>query len=171
MPYSKTAPLRAAAIAAALVFALVGCEAAEERAAESAIESSTGRDAEVERDGDRTVVRTAEGEIAMTAGDDLKLPADFPDDLWLPEDYRVQNLIGTGDGGQAIGLLSDGAIDRLTADADARMQEHGWEQVMAMQQPEGRMLGYQKDERTTMLIFSPVEDGQVRIAMTLTSAQ
>ena len=153
------------------MLAVAACEAAEDSAAESAIESATGLDAEVERDGDRTVIRTAEGEVAMTAGDDLELPADFPDDLWLPDDSRVPTLSGCGAGGLAIGLVADGPVDALTAAAHARMQEHGWEQMMSMQQPQGQVLGYQKGERTTMLVFTPAEDGQVQIGMTLASQQ
>lgn len=167
------ASIRAAAVTVALALTLAGCgEAIEESAVEAAIESATGGEAEVDRDGNRTTIRTPDGgEMSFTSGDDLPLPSDYPDDVYLPDDYRVHSVVDTFGGGRAIGLTVDGEAAAVMADVRTQMADHGWQQVMAMQHEQGQMVSYQKDDRMAALTVNPAAEGEVRVGITVRTQQ
>lgn len=79
----------------ALALALAACDAAVEQiaeeAAERAVEADGGGDVEVDvdDDGGDISVETDEGSLQVAVGDDADLPADFPEEVPLPDDFVV----------------------------------------------------------------------------------
>ena len=72
----------------AAILVMFGCgEKGEEKAAEEvmekAIESNMAGNAEVDIEENSLRIQTEEGEMTMTAGDSVQLPADFPRDVFL----------------------------------------------------------------------------------------
>lgn len=150
-------------LAAGLLLALGACrkaaEASAEAATEAAIEAASGKDVDIERDGDRTVIKTDEGEISMAAGEALPLPADFPKDVYLPKAYTVNSVMDMG-GMRVVSVMSKGKVSGLFNDARAQMQSSGWKQTMAMQHSaDNAMLSFEKDKRNAVLSFNRAQSG------------
>lgn len=150
--------MRLCAIALLAATLLPGCRKAEESASEAIIESASGGDVDVERDGDTTTIRSrdgdGEGEMRVQAGMDLKLPADFPDDVYLPTKYSVNSVMDMGPV-KMIALSTPQAVPVLFAQAGSTMHAKGWKQLSAMQHASGNaMLAFQKDRREVALSFN-----------------
>src|SRR5690606_17598417 len=114
---------------------------AADAATEAAIERASGQQVEIDRDGDRMRIRTAEGEVSIAAGNGISLPDDFPDDLFLPARYGVNSVMDIG-GARLLSLESSGTVPSMFDAARTHMEGHGWSQTLAVQQAESAMLGF-----------------------------
>ena len=153
----------------ALLLAACGKSPAE-AATEAAIRAATGEDVKVERDGEKVTFQTDEGEMTIAGGEDLELPADFPDDVYLPPGYQVKSLMNVAQA-SIVQLAAPGSLAGLSDAADDAMLGHGWKQTMAMQQDDFRMYSYEKGERAASLTLSPGEGEQVQISMQLRNSR
>lgn len=155
----KGVRLRLAAVTMVVaVQALAGCQQARDTATAVAIERATGSQVEVKRDGDRLTLRSPNGEMAIQTGDSVPLPANFPGDVYLPEDYLVNSVMDL-QGVSVISLSAPGQLSSLYAAARDRMQSEGWTQSMAAQHSsDTALLAFQKgngeDQRSAMLSFN-----------------
>jgi len=150
-----------------VLFAVAGCgKSVDEAASEAALRAATGQDARVERDGATTIISTANGEMKMSAGDDLALPDGFPDDVYLPAGYQVRSVMEL-DGAEVISVSAPGTIESGFDEASAAMQRHGWKQVMAMQRDSYRMLGFEKGERQARVMLVADNDAGVMLNLQL----
>lgn len=147
-------------LAAALVLPLGACRQAGEATAEAAIAAASGRKVDIQRDGDRTVIKAGEGEISMSAGEALPLPADFPKDVYLPKAYTVNSVMDMS-GMRVVSVMSPGKVSGLFNDARTAMQDAGWKQNMAMQQSaDNAMLSFEKAQRNAVLSFNRAQSGR-----------
>jgi hypothetical protein len=86
--------------------------------------------------------------------DALPLPADFPDDVYLPPHYRIDSVMDRG-GLRVLSLQAPGRVSALFGDASQAMREHGWKQTLAMRESGGSaVLTYEKDERAAVMSFN-----------------
>jgi len=161
-PIPVLRPLIAVALAATVLATLAGCgKSMEDAATEAAVRAASDGKLEVERDGDRMTFTGEDGSKATVShGDDLDLPAGFPNDVWRPADYRVRSVVDA-DGMWMIGMSSDSPVDALRRDAGERMAAQGWKQVMAMEHENGAMLAWEKDERHAALSFGREGDASM----------
>ncbi|WP_027079534.1 hypothetical protein [Luteimonas mephitis] len=87
-------------------------------------------------------------------GGTLSLPADFPDDIYLPAGYRIDSLMDRG-ALRVVSLRVPGQVSTLFDDARASMDERGWKQTLAMRDAsDSALLNYEKDNRAAVLSFS-----------------
>jgi ABC-type Fe3+-hydroxamate transport system substrate-binding protein len=148
--------------ALALLALLAGCgkspaEALAEKAVSAIASQQAGKKVEVQKNGDTVVIQTEQGTVSMTGGDNVKLPKDFPSDVFLPKDYTVTAVLDMGQA-RNIGLRTATPPGDLFAEAGAMMKAHGWEQTLAMQQADGGLLAYRKGARMASLTFG--RDGE-----------
>lgn len=144
-------PLLAASLA---TVALAGCQKTQEALADSAIERASGGQLQVQRDGDAVTFLDGEGSLAMRSGEALPLPEDFPDDVYLPTDYRINSVMDM-DGVRVISLQAPGRVSGLFGAAREAMGRQGWKQTMAMQNAaDTAMLSFEKDQRAAVLSFN-----------------
>lgn len=156
-------------LAAVMALATACSKSPQERLAEAAIERASGADVDVERDGEQVSIKTGEGEMKMSAGESLPLPADFPRDVYLPGSYKVNSVMDMGQI-KAINLSTTAKVSDLFAEAGPAMKAQGWTQKMAMQQAAGHaMLSFEKDKRSVSLSFieSRSEDGKTVVSLQL----
>jgi hypothetical protein len=158
------------ALATASALSATGCKRAGQSAAEAAIAAATGRKADVSQDGDTTTIQTGDGKQAMTisAGGNAKLPADFPTDVYLPSDYKVESALEMP--GAIVGhVLTAGSVASVGADADKAMQAQGWKQSMVMAQSEqAHIVLWEKGERhATLTIAGDKAQGGVQVGYQL----
>ena len=138
-------PLITVFLAAAALLA-GGCQKAADVATETAIERATGQRVEVDRDGNQLRIRSGEGEITVASGDGVALPADFPDDVFLPSNYAVSSVMDVG-GARLVNLEAEGQVSAMFDAARADMEGKGWSQTLALQQADSAMLGFSQGER------------------------
>lgn len=143
-----------------------GCHRAADAAAEAAIERASGQKMHVDRDGDRTRIRTDDGEIVVDAGDGMALPPDFPGDLFLPARYAVNSVMDIS-GARLVNLESEGSVASMFDSARETMEDKGWSQTLAMQQPDSAMLGFSQGTREATYTFTRRGDDQVMVGIQL----
>lgn len=144
-------------LCACLILSLAACQKTADAAAETAIERTSGQKVEVDRDGDRMRIKTADGELNMQSGKALQLPADFPKDVYLPGRYAVNSVMDMG-GTQMLSVATNGQVSGLFTDAQRAMGRKGWKQTMSMQHSaDSAMLSFEKGERAAVLSFNKGE--------------
>ena len=143
-----------------------GCQRAADAATEAAIERASGKRVQVDRDGDRVRIRHADGDLQVAAGDGMALPADFPDDLFLPANYAVSSVMDVG-GARLVNLESEGPVTPMFEATRTGMAEMGWSQTLAMQQPDSAMLGFSRDGREATYTFTRHGTGPLMIGIQL----
>ncbi len=165
----RTPALIALVLLSTALLATACSKSPEERVAEAAIERASGKDVDIERDGEQVTIKTDQGEMKMSAGEALPLPADFPRDVYLPGSYKVNSVMDMGPI-KAINLTTDAKVSALFAEAGPAMKAQGWTQKMAIQQAAGHaMLSFEKDKRNVSLSFSESRsvEGQTVVSLQL----
>lgn len=173
MPEARAVPIRLSISVLlgvlALAAAVSGCRQSREAFADSALDpTAIGLAA---HDAQATAPRRASGASAAR-GEALLLPTDFPDDVYLPSDYRIDSLMDRGNL-RVVSLRAPGQVSSLFEAARSSMGERGWKQTLAMREAgDSAMLSYEKADRTTVLSFSdPGDDrGAVVVSVQLRSS-
>jgi len=173
----------------AALFALAvlpGCGKAIEEATEAAIETNMpgGGNVEIDSDGGKITIETNDGQggnmeidsdtggisiqssdgqggtVDLQAGDSVALPADFPEDIPVP-DGVTWNVVQNSSAAGAAGVTAQGMLETPVAEVAAFMKKEaeagGWTQEQAMQQGGMEMLVYKKGER--MLHITATDTG------------
>lgn len=155
-------------LAAVLSLSASGCQKAADAATEAAIERASGQKMEIDRDGNRMRISTGNGEdeVSIVTGDGIALPADFPDDLFLPAVYDLSSVMDIG-GARLLNLQAEGAMAAMFEDTRAAMQDQGWAQTLAMQQSDSAMLGFSRDGREATYTFTPHGDDALMVGIQL----
>src|SRR3546814_9439756 len=92
--------------------------------------------------------------LGARGGGALALPDDFPDDIYLPADYRINSLMDRGTL-RVVSLQAPGQVSALFGDARVSMDLRGWKQVLAMRDAtDSALLTYEKDDRAAVLSFN-----------------
>src|SRR5690606_5373086 len=134
-------------VSASLLVCLAACgKSPEERAAGAALSAMTGADVSVEEGGDK--VTFGEGDKAMTisSGGSARLPAGFPGDVYLPDDYEIDSVVDSS-GFPMVSVRLDGKLSAASDAARKHMTEAGWKQSMAATDDDtNHLLAYENDE-------------------------
>lgn len=97
----------------------------------------------------------------------LALPADFPGDVYLPDDHAVGSVLDV-EGVRVVSVTSGGRVPGLFADARAQMLAQGWRQTLAMQHAgDDAMATFEKDGRAAVLSFAAQPGGGVVLSVQL----
>ncbi len=126
-----------------LALAAGGCQKVGQTAADAAIARATG--IAIDRHGEPA------GGDGVEARPDARsrsvaLPADFPEDVYLPVHYQVNSVMDL-QGVSMISLSVPGEVDALLADAREAMQAAGWTQSMSAQHSvDSAVLAFEKGD-------------------------
>lgn len=124
-----------------------------EASAEAAIERTAGEEAETEGDLRKFTVKTRRGEMTLRSGGDMALPEGFPEDLYLPEGYRVRQVIDMASATVVTVTVAD-APANLIAEAGSAMQGRGWKQTLSSANAKGTgLLIFEKERRRAAMTF------------------
>lgn len=146
-------------------------EQTAEALAEQALEASTGADVDI-RDEDgvhRVTARTASGELVHSTGEDVPLPAGFPDDVLLPEDHQVVSVMTMGPATSVV-LRSPEPAAEIFSRMRSAQAASGWKETLSMQGAEGSMLGFEKDGRSLLVNLRDDLDGRSVVSLSLQAA-
>lgn len=159
------------AVAVAVVL-LAACgkaqESASEALAEQALEAQTGAEVDLDtEDGVSTVtMKTDEGQLQHSVGENVPLPADFPKDVVLPDEYTVVSVMKMGPT-QSVVLRSPETMATLFIHYKDGQADRGWRETMSMQGPEGGSMGFEKDKRGVLVNLRPDIEGQTIVSLSL----
>jgi hypothetical protein len=155
-------PLLLLLVVACAALSMAGCQ----RGTDAAAEAGAGQGAEVDRDGNHARGEGEEGVKAIASGGRVLLPADFPDDLFLPTTYGVSSVMDIG-GARLVNLESNGSVASMFDAARAEMERKGWSQTLSMQQADSAMLGFRRGRREATYSFTRRNGDQLMIGIQL----
>ena len=154
----------------AAIMVMFGCgEKSEEKAGEEVmeevIESNMGGNAEVDIEENSFRIQTEEGEMTMTAGDSVQLPADFPKDIFI---YRGADLNTAMELPEGFNLMFQTKDDssKVSEAYLAEMEEKGWSKEMTMDMGGQKMMVFKKGERMANVSIA-TDEGMTQITLTV----
>lgn len=167
-------PLRVVGATLLVAALLSGC-GAEEKMAEKTTEKILSQDgSDVDIDGEKVTVKDKDGN-AMSFGEGVELPDDFPADIPLPQgDYKISSVISQGEGMNMMLALEDPDIKSVeehlkssfiaagyTVEEGLRMENEGGKQVHLTAKSAVRevsvILGVTSDQATAMYMLKKAE--------------
>lgn len=154
----------------AAIMVMFGCgkkaeEKAVEKMAEKAIESSMGGNAEVDMKDNSLRIQTEEGEMTMTSGDSVKLPADFPKDVFLYKGADLNTAMELPEGFNLMFQTKDDP-SKVSEAYLAEMEAKGWSKEMSMDMGGHKMMVFKKDERIVNVSIASQEE-MTQIALSI----
>lgn len=158
----------------ALLLAACGRDgSATDALVDQAIEAGDGRPAGASAVGhaaEHTVtIETEEGLYTATSGDDLPLPAQFPDDVVLPVDARVLTSMTLGPA-VSVSLRSPRSLGLVFDEFRAAQHAAGWREVESLEQAAVQTLGFTKDGRQLEADFVAEAGGGSTLAISVRPA-
>jgi hypothetical protein len=97
------------------------------------------------------------------------LPPDFPDDVFLPDDYRVDSTIA-GDGFTVVTLRTPGDVEVVARAANSRMESAGWIRQMVAGGTDSRFYAFRNERSVASLAFDRHAGGGVLYTVQLSKA-
>ena len=168
MPRLTTSQKLLLAMLVAGAVALPGCKRASEAIAEKAIEQASGDKVDIEQNGDTVSIKTDKGEMKVATAQDghsVALPADFPTDVFLPEQRTISSAMDMG-GMKAVNIATTTTLALVSAEVEKTMQAQGWKREMSMQtSADSSTLIYSKDKRQAVYQLIKAEDGSTQLAV------
>lgn len=163
LPIVPTPPSTLVVLGAlALLVAASGCRQSREAFADSALEPAA-----IRMPAPEAPETTARAPALGARGETLPLPADFPDDVYLPAGYRIDSLMDRGNL-RVVSLRAPGRVSTLFDAARTSMDERGWKQTLAMRDAgDSAMLTYEKADRIAVLSFDDDARGADAVTMSL----
>jgi len=162
----KRQSMRAALTLAMTALLLSGCKKASdetmekltEKAIEKSMKNSGAKDAKVDLSNGKMKIATEDGEVEMSTGDSVSLPADFPKDVHVIKGAKVQMAMKVPQG-QMVQLQLSQSVKQVASVYDTEMKAQGWTQEAAMDMGEAHSAVYHKDKRQVSLMISKTDDG------------
>lgn len=155
-------------VALCLVLLAAGCgKEAQEAKLEEEIEKATGKDAEVDisKEGMKIEGETEEGKYEMTAGDEAKIPKDFPDDVFIYRPSEVTMSMKVPEG-HSVTLVTKDDKDKVLEAYKKEMEGKGWSEEGSMHMNDTSMLTYKKGPRMATVNMAPTK-GTVQIVISV----
>lgn len=131
-------------------------EKASEKIAEKALENATGGNADVDINGENVTVNTKEGNVQV--GEQVSLPADFPNDVYVFEGIIKAVATNNDPKGYTVSVETDKAIADVKAAYEKKIVEDGWEKTGTMDFGESASISGKKDSRTLSVIIGKSGD-------------
>ena len=128
----------------------------EERMASAIAGDAMAADA----DGEQVVLGTGSEAMTISSGERARLPANFPGDVFMPEEYTIESALDSA-GFSMVSLRTAGEVVPLAERASREMQAGGWTQSMMAGDEQSRILTFQNRRNVAALSFDRADDGVV----------
>lgn len=133
---------------------------------EKAIEQSTGQKADVSADGKTVSVKTSDGTMAASGEGTIKLPADFPSDVFVYSGAKITFSTSTpanaADGTKASFMLAytvDPSVADVVAKYNDEMAKNGWTKETEANYG-AMMVNFKKGDKELLLTVIDNQDGK-----------
>ncbi len=153
-------------LATLLVFAVVflgGCtKKMAEKTAERAIEQNVGGRAEVDLQNDQVTIQTEQG--TYQAGEDVALPADWPEDIYVIAGRIMAAMQVADNDGYSVSVATEKTVGEVKTEYENELKNSGWTLNLQMDYGDSAMVSATKGERTvTVSITASSEETTVTI--------
>lgn len=143
------------------ILILSGCgkgvsEMAGEKAAEKIIEDRIGGQANVDIDDGNVKIETKDGNFET--GKNIKLPSDFPRDVYVIEDNLTSAMSNQADGGFTISLETDKNVEEVSSIYQNKLKGEGWKITGTMNYEDSSSVIAEKDDRVVSVFASKNAD-------------
>lgn len=162
-------------VSLSLLFLFTGCGRKQEeksitgRAAEKAlekmIEKESGGKAKVDISGESLSIKTEDGEVNISGGDNVKIPADFPSDVYQYEGGKIMTVMQM-QGNTSVSYGCAEKPSKVTETYKSKMGQNGWTVLQTMDMGEQQMVTFSKGERVATIIVGK-SDEETFISLTL----
>jgi hypothetical protein len=140
------------------------------KVAESMIEAGLAKQgvkAHVDAAAGKVTVETKDGTATYAAGGNVKIPNDFPKDVFVYGGAKVLSSMSTPQGTH-LTLQTKDSADKVISAMKREMTAAGWKEESSMNQTGVSMLSYKKSERTAAVVVITA-DNQTTIQLTISS--
>ncbi len=138
--------------------ALSGCtKKMAEKATERAIEKNTGDQVDLNFDNNQVTVETEQG--SYQAGENVTLPADWPEDIYVLEGKLVAAMKVATNNGYSMSVVTEQSVSEIKQDYVDKLTDAGWTINMQMDYGESAALSATKDNRTVSVSVTASSDG------------
>jgi hypothetical protein len=117
-----------------------------EKLVEGIMEEATKGKVEVDSSKGKLEIKTEEGQVSLSGGKDLKVPDDFPGDVYIYDDARVTAVFNK-DREYILTYEIDEGVEKVAKTYKKKMVSDGWKEKMALTTGQGGMLAYEKKGR------------------------
>lgn len=122
--YTTTRMLGLTLLVLGLGFGLTACKSAADKTVESAIESTTGTDVDVDSSQNRVAVNV--NGTSWETGDQVSLPANFPDDIYVVEGTLKVAIANDAMQGFTVSLETTKSVSDVKALYTKELADDGW---------------------------------------------
>ncbi|MEB3226054.1 MAG: hypothetical protein VKJ86_09645 [Synechococcus sp.] len=143
---------------------LGGCGLVQEMIFEKAIEAGTGEKVDIDTSKDTVDIKTDEGSLSVSSGENIPLPDTFPQDIYLYQDAKVNMAMDLPEG-VSVSFTTKENPAAVKEKYKAEMAKNGWSQEMTMDVNGQSIFGFQKQERAAQIMIY-ADQGQTFIQIT-----
>lgn len=162
MSHKKTLFLISLLLSVSIV--LIGCgKKTAEKATEKALEKATNGQADVDVS-QNTVTMNSNGG-SWSAGENVSLPDNFPDDVYVVEGKITIVSTVTETNGFAISLETSKSASELKSLYEEKLREKGWNISMSLAYEGSVTIGAEKDNRTVSVSINPGDEGKTIVVL------
>lgn len=141
----------------AIALVLTGCgKKLSEKAAEKIIEKSTNGQASVDVDRNQVTINTNGG--SYQAGEEVKLPAGFPSDVYVIDGTIKAAMTNAENNGYTVSIETSQSVTEAKTRYEKELVDDGWTMSMSLVYEGAASLGATKGNRTTTISISTVSD-------------
>ena len=148
-------------VLAMTILVLAGCgksvsQKASEKAAEKMIEAQSGGKADVDISGQNMKVETDQGK--WETGENVKLPSDFPKDVYIIDGTIKMAISDQATGGQTISIETNKSVSEVSSTYQEKLKSDGWKITGTMNFGEASNVIAEKDNRTVTVAINKSDD-------------
>jgi len=131
-----------------------GRQAVVESILENQLEKATGNSAEVDLEKGGMKLETADG-VSLETGESVKLPDDFPQDVYVIDGKIVAVLKNVYGAGYNLSVQSDKSVEEAKLIYEEKLKADGWTMGFSAVAGEVVMFSGQKDKRAVSISLMP----------------
>jgi hypothetical protein len=141
-------------------FILFSCgetkENAAEKIAEEAIEAETGEnvDINIEDESGSVTITTKDGDAEFSANNNAEIPDDFPDDVFVYPDTKVQLSMAV-EGNFSLKLIAGDGLDEIISKYEKEMTDEGWKIEGSVDIADQKTRIFKKNNRQVSVSVAP----------------
>lgn len=128
-----------------------------ERMAEQPIDERTGQPSKVQVTKEGMNMRAADGSYEVRTGENVEIPAEFPDAVPLYQGAKVAQVVTIPKGAHVVLTMTD-PQSTVVAFYRETLEGDGWTSQMAMQMPGGEMLAYERGKENITVMVGLQDD-------------
>lgn len=148
-------------LAVLLVVAVVflgGCtKKVAEKTAERAIEKNLGGQANVDLGSNQVTIETEQG--TYQGGENLSVPSNFPDDIYVIAGKVVALMNVTDDYSFSLTVVTNQSVAEVKSDYETKLKAQGWSIDMQMDYGDSALVSASKADRTTTVSITNESEG------------